>query len=469
MKKKLVTVLSILILAPVCLAVIIYFALAFHYKGKFLSGITINNVYAAEKTPEEIDGILQGRYNESEDFTLIDKFGKEYKIPLDEIGFEYIYIDQLNDIGDKQNPLLWGMNVISDNSVAYDIKPTGSFDENKLTELIEDLDLVKDQADPKNLKVEIKKGRDGYELIDDTENLLNKDATIEAAVETLKAGDIKLDLEEAGCYEEIEYTQEMRDTLSLWHKIEKFTDYEITTQYYSADEVIGKKEMADLIAKDDRGKIALDEFGELYFDEEAIASYVEKMAKKYDSIGGPWYFQPTKGGMVKIDKGTYGYKLNQDKEIKELTDSLNGHLTMKRSPAYSQKGWGDDSGDIGSTYIEVDISDQHLYYYVNGHIVLDTDVVTGNPNRGNGTPERVCYVYYKQRNRTLIGPDYESFVSYWMAVYNNIGIHDASWRSKYGGEIYKSSGSHGCINTPRTEVAKLYDMVEIGTPVVIHK
>lgn len=65
------------------------------------------------------------------------------------------------------------------------------------------------------------------------------------------------------------------------------------------------------------------------------------------------------------------------------------------------------------------------------------------------------------------GLDYESFVRYWIPVKGAIGIHDASWRSEYGGEIYKKSGSHGCINTPLDEVAKLYDLVEIGTPCVM--
>ena len=468
MKKKLLTVLTILILAPVCLAIIAYLALAYHYRGKFLSGISINNVYAAEKTPDEVDEILKGRYLENEDLTLKDKYDKEYKIPLSDIDFEYVYIDQLNAIGDTQNPLLWGVNAISENSVSIDIKPTGKYNKQKLEDALNEMDLLKNQADPKNLRVEIVKGKDGYELIDDTDNLLNKDKTIEVIEKTLDEGDIFVDLVDSDCYEEIEYTQEMRDTLTLWHKLEKFTDFKITTRFYNDDEVIDGKVMYDLIARDGN-KIAVDEFGNPYFDEEAIKTYVEKMANKYDSVGGPWYFQPTKGGMIKIEKGTYGYKLNQNKEIEELTGALEAHETITRSPNYSQKGWGDSTGDIGSTYIEVDISDQHLYYYVGGKLVLDSDVVTGNPNRGNGTPERVCYVYYKQRNRTLIGPDYQSFVSYWMAVYNNIGIHDASWRGKYGGEIYKSAGSHGCINTPRAKVSELYDMVEIGTPVVIHQ
>ena len=123
--------------------------------------------------------------------------------------------------------------------------------------------------------------------------------------------------------------------------------------------------------------------------------------------------------------------------------------------------------DIGDTYIEVDMTNQMMYYYVEGKLEIETPVVTGNISLRRGTPEGTNYVYNKQKNRILRGEDYATPVAYWIPVRGAIGIHDASWRSKYGGEIYKTNGSHGCINTPLEEVAKLYDMVEIGTPCVM--
>ena len=110
---------------------------------------------------------------------------------------------------------------------------------------------------------------------------------------------------------------------------------------------------------------------------------------------------------------------------------------------------------------------QHMYYYVDGELALDTDVVTGNTGRRMGTPEGVDFVYNKQRNRTLIGPGYATPVKYWVPVRGHVGIHDASWRSEFGGSIYQKNGSHGCINTPTEVMAQLYEMVEIGTPVIL--
>lgn len=126
-------------------------------------------------------------------------------------------------------------------------------------------------------------------------------------------------------------------------------------------------------------------------------------------------------------------------------------------------GWD----DIGDTYIEVDIGSQMLYYYEDGRRLIETPIVTGDLMRRRKTPSAVCFVYAKQKNRVLRGSGYASRVRYWMPVQGGIGIHDASWRREFGGEIYKTDGSHGCINTPLEAVEQLYERVEIGTPVVM--
>ena len=116
--------------------------------------------------------------------------------------------------------------------------------------------------------------------------------------------------------------------------------------------------------------------------------------------------------------------------------------------------------------IDIYISQQKLYYYEYGNIVLSSDIVTGIHN---GTPTGHYKILNKARNTTLKGEDYESFVNYWIAFRgSSYGIHDASWRSQFGGQIYKTNGSHGCVNMPYYNVQKLYNMAPIGTPVNIY-
>lgn len=120
-----------------------------------------------------------------------------------------------------------------------------------------------------------------------------------------------------------------------------------------------------------------------------------------------------------------------------------------------------------NAYIDVSISEQRLNYYEYGKLVLSSDIVTGV---NNGTPTGNYRVLNKARNVTLKGADYTSFVNYWIAfIGHSYGIHDASWRTNFGGSIYKYNGSHGCINMPYTNASKLYNMVDIGTPVHVNK
>ncbi len=73
-----------------------------------------------------------------------------------------------------------------------------------------------------------------------------------------------------------------------------------------------------------------------------------------------------------------------------------------------------------------------------------------------------------QQHTTLVGEDYESYVDYWLGFNGGIGIHDASWRDDFGGDIYQGNGSHGCVNTPFDKVKTIYEHVEVGTPVYVY-
>lgn len=466
MRKKLLTVLAILTFTPVCMILLIYFGLVWYYEGTYMNGITINEVYATGKTPEEMNEILLAKTDEAS-FTITDKFGKAYEIPIEDMDFTYTYLNELNKIKRGQNPLQWGLTLVNGENEHHTIMPEGKCDTKALADYLMSMELLQNQADPDRIRVEIVKEKDGYALVDETQNLLDKDAAVEAVEEAVLKGERYLNLEDAGCYIEVEYTKEMLHTLDIWEKVEKMQDARIVCRFYDGDEVIDASVICGWILLDEDGEFLLDDNGELMLDEEAVEKYVADLAKAHDSTEGPWIFNPTRGGTITIEKGNYGYKLNQKKQKEALIEQVYAHRSVEEDAIYSQRGWGSGKDDIGDTYIEVDMSEQTMYYYKDGELQLSTPVVTGNTGKGNGTPQRVCYVYYKQRNRTLIGEDYRTPVSYWMAVYGNIGIHDATWRGKFGGNIYKTNGSHGCINTPMKAVSQLYESVEEGTPVVM--
>ena len=122
---------------------------------------------------------------------------------------------------------------------------------------------------------------------------------------------------------------------------------------------------------------------------------------------------------------------------------------------------------VGSTYVEISISQQRMWLYKDGKVIVDTPVVTGTKGSMD-TPKGYFTIYSKAKNTTLYGPGYASPVDYWMAFSGGCGIHDASWRSSFGGSIYTYNGSHGCVNTPYNAVRTIYNNTSVGTPVIVY-
>ena len=160
---------------------------------------------------------------------------------------------------------------------------------------------------------------------------------------------------------------------------------------------------------------------------------------------------------VKVDSnvdtnkvGDYVLKyIVKDSSDNETTKEINVHVQEKRKNAK----------------VVVSILNQTLNYYEKGQVVLSSPVVTG---LNNATPKGTYKILSKSRNVTLVGENYESHVRYWMPfIGRSYGLHDASWRSNFGGQIYKTNGSHGCVNLPTNKAAQLYDLIEVGTPVII--
>lgn len=129
----------------------------------------------------------------------------------------------------------------------------------------------------------------------------------------------------------------------------------------------------------------------------------------------------------------------------------------------------DNLTTLEDEYIEVDISDQKLYYYVNNELVVETPIITGYDNK-HDTRLGSFQIYEKTKGRYLAGEDYRVWVDYWMRFDKGIGLHDASWRhGVFGGEIYKKNGSHGCVNMPSDKAAYVYENAKMKTRVLVHK
>lgn len=119
-------------------------------------------------------------------------------------------------------------------------------------------------------------------------------------------------------------------------------------------------------------------------------------------------------------------------------------------------------------YVEIDISDQKVKVVDDNEIVLYCDVVTGKP--GHDTNEGLTEVLSKTYNRPMVGPGYRLDVEYCIEFNTSEEcFHDNRNRSEFGGEIYKTNGSLGCVNMKLEDVKVLDEHSEVGTKVITHK
>ncbi len=122
-----------------------------------------------------------------------------------------------------------------------------------------------------------------------------------------------------------------------------------------------------------------------------------------------------------------------------------------------------------NTYVDVDLTNQTVTYIVNGVAVMSSPCVTGDTSKKRSTPTGTYAVFGHVNGTYLTGPTWHNWVDYWMPfTRGGCGLHDATWRRKFGGEIYKTNGSHGCVNLPHDFAKELFNVVTIGTVVKVH-
>ena len=196
--------------------------------------------------------------------------------------------------------------------------------------------------------------------------------------------------------------------------------------------------------------------------------YVKNLASRYNTAYKKRPFKTSYGQTVEVS-GFYGWRINQAAETEELVRILEAGESVVREPVYSQTAASHDGADYGGTYAEVNLTAQHLFFYKDGQKILESDFVSGNVSKGHTTPPGIFALTYKQRDAVLKGEGYASPVKFWMPFNGGIGFHDASWRSSFGGSIYKTGGSHGCVNMPYAAAKELFENVYAGMPVICYE
>lgn len=283
----------------------------------------------------------------------------------------------------------------------------------------------------------------------------------------LKSQNFSINMEDSGCYKNYLptiYAPDLEDKVELCNQ---FKNCSITFDFSDRKRVVDGLLISEWVN--------VDSFGELTFDYDAIYSFVCEMADETDTYGTSRGFHSTLDGYLTLEWGdfnNYGWQIDRDATTGQIIDLIQEGETLTVEPIYTDWGHGfcRETDDIGNTYVEVDISAQHVWYYRNGALIMESDCVTGMESKADRRTHRgIFQILNLERNVVLKGADYAAPVNYWMPFnYNGEGLHDYG-RSAWGGQIYINNGSHGCVNLPRTFAADLFDALEVGTPVLIHE
>ena len=226
------------------------------------------------------------------------------------------------------------------------------------------------------------------------------------------------------------------------------------------------------------------ENGESVISDEMAYEYVMSLAAKYNTRHYDRTFHTSLGydTVIASSENDYGYTIDEDGEFSQLIADIRSNKEVEREPVYYQTSseYGnplyyrrDGKDDLAGTYVEVNLTTQHLWFYKDYNLIVDTDVVTGSVAKKAETKTGTFPLAYKESPSVLVGSNaadgYRTEVQYWMPFYEGQGLHDASWRSSFGGNIYMTNGSHGCVNMPPYAAQMVYEQIDAGVAIIIYK
>lgn len=462
-----------------------YLGIALYYTEGFSFGTWINGVYCTGKSVEEVNEELLEQevsveldviYPICQGMELSEAERKSSHFVLNKETVKLDYTKALQKLLQKQQPLLWAENLFLP-AGGHELTPAVIFAEDgeeRFTKQFLADGTVRAEVNRESLVRLEKDDAEGILLYDGKRNRFDAQKALQECILAIEQGEKSILLSSA-CYYDEETDAAEKEQEKLYRELRDFLDFEIVYDMGAEQVRFDKKALVDLLAlekekKENGSEIvpARNEDGTFYFDKEKVEKAIETLAEHYDTYGKSRQFTTTDGKVVAVEKGTYGTELDQKTEKKWLLEALEKRLSETHTPAYSREAYARGENDIGDTYIEINITKQKLWFYQAGNLELETDVVTGDVAKRRRTPEGAFYVYGKQRKRILRGGGYPAPVDYWMPVKGGVGIHDADWRKEFGGEIYQNNGSHGCINLPPEKAGELYEMIEVGVPVVIY-
>lgn len=363
----------------------------------------------------------------------------------------------------KQNPFLWPIEIFRTHKhePEYDV----SFNKEKIDNFLVNSELMKDMKEPKDArlieadnKFEIQKEEPG--------DTLDKVKATESIVNALKTGQDELILENE--YIEPKVTADSEELKKRLENANSVASLKISMDMGDNIIDLSPNELLDFYVIDNNEFVPM---------QEQVYEYVRQLAIEYDTFSPETErnFTTTSGEDIVVVGGIYGWQIDVEETSNQLYEALANKKDATIIPTYLVEGLTRGKDDLKDTYIEISIDKQHLWFYKDGELIVETDVVTGDPTRGVSTHRGVGKIWSKEEDRNLVGivpegsSDYTSHVDFWMPInWDNEGIHNSKWRTTFGGGTYVGNGSYGCVNLPYDPTKIIFENAELNTPVVVY-
>lgn len=434
----------------------------------FVPGTSVNGLGIADLTVDEAAERIGSFYTKDYTLTIKERGGKQETITGEQIGFSVKLPDGF--LQEKLNQQNAGGRVFGpDVDNKYKTDMVSSFQSERLEQSIQALDCITGNGATAAADARISDYAEGeaFTVIPEIRgNQVDPEKAAEAIRAAVHTGAMEVDLEALGCYIEPRIYSGDETLEALCDTMNQCREMEITYIIGEESQVLPAVEICSWITGASEGQIQV--------DREKAGAWIGNLAAQYDTAGKTRQFSTVSGRIAEVT-GPYGWKIDQAAETDALIAMIRSGQSQTREPQYASTAAVRGEQDWGSTYAEVDLTGQHVYLVKDGAVIWDAPCVTGNISKKYDTPPGIFPLTYKQKDKVLRGAkradgtyEYESPVSFWMPFNGGIGFHDANWRSSFGGEIYKTGGSHGCINLPPDRVPAFYEQVYKGMPVICY-
>lgn len=444
---------------------LLYLGISIFFKFHYFFNTSIAGVDYSLQSKKSVQKMI---LNPNASFTIFlqGRENMEASLTTEHLDISYVFDDSLENINNSQNMFAWPVSLFRGSE--YGLPVYVSYDKEELKkELLElPIFLRANCKAPVDAHIgEYDEEKNQYTIVIEEKGTdLQIDKTmvcIENAFKEFAFGqnEISIDLDAKDCYKNPSVYSDDTNLQNTLSKMNTLVSAKITYDWNGSTENVDGSLIHNWIEV--KGT-------EATIDTESVSAYVEKMAKKNDTYGLERNFTATSGNVINLRSIRYGWKTDVEAETQALLEEIKKGETLKKEPIYQSKGYVKGQNDIGSSYLEINLTTQHLYLYEKGNIIFETAFVSGNMSNGCATPAGVCGLTYKTKDATLKGEDYETFVYYWMPFNGNIGLHDATWRNQFGGDIYLTNGSHGCVNLPLSSAEYLYNYLCENFPIICY-